>query len=712
MRLLSLALAALALFCAPKSQAQVFTQTMIGVDRGTIPSPVCIMSSQGTCAALLGTWNTDSGAWSPAGLTNPGTVTSVNIALPLFTFTGCPVTTSGTCVGALNTQAANQVLAGPTSGAAAAPAFRALVGDDLPLFTNTKGGAVPTSGASASNWVLTVSGWAAPVGGGNVSNGGTPTNGQLAQWTGSTTIQGITPGTGVVTALQLAANATGAFLTTPSGACTSGQFLTFLTPGSLPTCQTPAGSGNVSNSGTPSLGQLAEWINATQVQGATIGSGLKLTGSTITAPGYTSVYDVTNSTYGCTPSTTSADADQAPCIQTAINAAATAGGGVVWVPIGYWNLNSQITVKPGVTLQCANHGYSLFNYNLPTISTYGTPIGTVFDIQWGSGAGSSSDHTKAAIIQQSNSEVNNCGFWYRNQLVSAATPIEYGASIMAYDTGAYGNTSQRAINNWCYNCYYFIRYLGGDAPNGLARAVITGNQGSPIYVGIGVNFQIDWLTVANNSFNSGELQTVATACSAGNICGWVASNGAGHYVGHGNIISFDRDQVFGYQYDIYADFQTNCCIGISSYNGPIILLENASDGVTNGVYINAPGAMASGVRILGGSYDLFNPYVASPGVVGSLIGLNATSGIAGLQINGAQLYGYQEYILSAGAGNTLQNVLIQGNFVTSTIATASCIVMTSGTASKVSIAHNQCNNATTPVNFTVGAPYLVDNQGP
>lgn len=63
----------------------------------------------------------------------PGTVTSVGLALPaIFTVSGAPVTTSGTLTAALAAQAAGTVLAGPTSGAAAAPTFRALVAADVP----------------------------------------------------------------------------------------------------------------------------------------------------------------------------------------------------------------------------------------------------------------------------------------------------------------------------------------------------------------------------------------------------------------------------------------------------------------------------------------------------------------------------------------------------------------------------------------------------
>jgi hypothetical protein len=79
-----------------------------------------------------------------------GTVTSVGLALPssILTVSGSPVTTSGTLTGTLATQTANYVWAGPTSGSAAAPTFRALVTADIPWTTpGTIGSGTPNTGA-------------------------------------------------------------------------------------------------------------------------------------------------------------------------------------------------------------------------------------------------------------------------------------------------------------------------------------------------------------------------------------------------------------------------------------------------------------------------------------------------------------------------------------------------------------------------------------
>jgi hypothetical protein len=69
-----------------------------------------------------------------------GTVTSVALALPgIFTVSGSPVTSTGTLTGTLNTQTANLIWAGPTTGSAAAPTFRAIVTADLPTTAVTPG---------------------------------------------------------------------------------------------------------------------------------------------------------------------------------------------------------------------------------------------------------------------------------------------------------------------------------------------------------------------------------------------------------------------------------------------------------------------------------------------------------------------------------------------------------------------------------------------
>jgi len=79
-----------------------------------------------------------------------GSVTSVGLSLPtsIFDVSGSPVTTSGTLSATLDTQTANYVWAGPTTGAAATPTFRALVEADLPNLSATY---LPTTGGTISS---------------------------------------------------------------------------------------------------------------------------------------------------------------------------------------------------------------------------------------------------------------------------------------------------------------------------------------------------------------------------------------------------------------------------------------------------------------------------------------------------------------------------------------------------------------------------------
>lgn len=85
-----------------------------------------------------------------------GTVTSVGLSLPdIFIVTNSPVTTSGTLTGTFDTQIANTIFAGPTSGSDIIPSFRVLVNADFGSFLSLSITGLNLSGLTASQAIFT-----------------------------------------------------------------------------------------------------------------------------------------------------------------------------------------------------------------------------------------------------------------------------------------------------------------------------------------------------------------------------------------------------------------------------------------------------------------------------------------------------------------------------------------------------------------------------
>jgi hypothetical protein len=99
-----------------------------------------------------------------SGTTGGGTVTSVAMTVPSWqSVSGSPISSVGTFTVTDNVQSRNLVFASPVGGDAAAPEFRSLVSDDLPLATSTSTGAI-----KPDNSTITVSGGVISVAGGSL----------------------------------------------------------------------------------------------------------------------------------------------------------------------------------------------------------------------------------------------------------------------------------------------------------------------------------------------------------------------------------------------------------------------------------------------------------------------------------------------------------------------------------------------------------------
>ena len=123
-----------------------------GISTSLAAGPVLTITNTGVTSIVAGTGITISGATGAVTISavTSGTVTSVGLSMPAdFSVAGSPITNAGTLAVTYATQSANTVLAGPTTGVAATPTFRALVDADIPATLIRNFTVAANSGASS-----------------------------------------------------------------------------------------------------------------------------------------------------------------------------------------------------------------------------------------------------------------------------------------------------------------------------------------------------------------------------------------------------------------------------------------------------------------------------------------------------------------------------------------------------------------------------------
>lgn len=127
---------------------------------GQVPNPADVSSPLTTGHAVVATGPQSIGDSGSV----PGTVSSVAVSVPsILSVSGSPITSAGTIAISLATESANTSLAGPASGSAAIPTFRALVGGDLPNPASAAKGGTFSYAAVSHQWLTSISTAGAPA---------------------------------------------------------------------------------------------------------------------------------------------------------------------------------------------------------------------------------------------------------------------------------------------------------------------------------------------------------------------------------------------------------------------------------------------------------------------------------------------------------------------------------------------------------------------
>jgi hypothetical protein len=422
----------------------------------------------------------------------------------------------------------------------------------------------------------------------------------------------------------------------------------------------------------------------------TQGSSANPTWAADATGGLSGTYDITSATYGCTPSTSTGSTSNSTCLQNAINAAYAAGGGVVWVPAGFWNLASQIDIKPNVTVQCASNG-AVYNSSL---IAYGSVSGAMFAVNWGSG---SQTISTAAFLLDTNAAIKGCGFWYPSQSPSASSPTVYGSTLLVYGVTDNSSTNNDISGNFFANSYAAIDLRGSVGNIGVARQNVYNNNGSCIAYCVLINYVVDWVSIHDNKWNAGSLNN--TALTTG-LVAWAANNGIAYYIQHSDWILLANEQLWGYQDGVQMDFTTACC-GSFVDNGPVTISHCQFDAVFNGVILSFGTAQA--VSIQNSTFTAFNHVTSSAG--------NVFANVSGSTVSSLQFIGNNAYNTTSPTGimvnglGTITNSVISGNVAASSSSPSTCFSIAAGTYGQ--IVNNICSGWTTAVSAS-GVTNLVN----
>lgn len=369
--------------------------------------------------------------------------------------------------------------------------------------------------------------------------------------------------------------------------------------------------------------------------------------------------------------------DQAPAINAAIAHVASIGGGTVVVPSGTFSLQSQVTVLPMVRLQCQQSA------SFGTLGTLQQIGGTMFNVTWGSGAGSSNTPANAAILLRTTSTIDKCGFSYPQQVYTATTPIEYGPTILAYETVGNQNFGTTATNNFCFNCYSFLDFRGSLSKT-MANIRAEYNWGAPIAYGLRVNFVSDWSHYDHNIFHAGGYD-VGDANAWTHLPLWSVQHGVAIEIGNADWININDEQMWGYYIGVEMLFNGT----YYAHRGPVWISHSQFDACNFSCIASDPASADTGIHNLRITNNTFTAYngatlAQSASVGGAVLTMNANSIPHGLLFSNNFIFGPTNYVILGNATDVvISNNMSYPNAVSTIAAAGAAFRMNTGGTSLV-----------------------------
>ena len=302
--------------------------------------------------------------------------------------------------------------------------------------------------------------------------------------------------------------------------------------------------------------------------------------------------------------------DDTLAIQSAINAVSSAGGGIVYLPVGVYRINTYLEVKPNVTLSGVwrTPGQSKsYCTTLEAYSTGATPL----------------------ITMDASSTLNGLSIYYPNQ-VTSNPPTAYPFSIR-------GNGANVVVQNVnLVNSYEGIDLFTNSCPRHLIRRV----YGQPLRMGIEVDQCNDAGKISNIYFSPSWNSSSA-------ITSYMLANGGGFYIKEATAETMDNIYVSGY----YTGLQFNSASTSAQVSN--ITIDQANIGVFFSV------TSTSGVHL-----SNLNVICSSSASVGCGIYCYSTGAVGYATVANASFYGplnYAVYWIGGGRITVTDSSFIQWN---------------------------------------------------